>query len=284
MKYAELIEKKQHGTPRFPIEYYHLNKKHPRYVMPLHWHKEYEIIRVLSGSMTVYLNSERYELGGGDCVFIEGGCLKRGYPHSCIYECLVFDTALLNSGIERFSEGPFGDPLGAKKQHRNFISADEKQLQATIDALFSAVKSKGACYELQTLGLLYTLFYELHRSGHILQSQDRPEGKGIQTVMSLLKWIDAHVTEHITLADVARVAGLSEKYVCRIFREYTSKTVIDYVNERRIERACAQLMTSGITETAFNCGFNDLSYFCKTFKKHMGITPSQYKKAAPGES
>ena len=53
MKYSELIEKRRHGTREFPIEHYYIDKTHPRYVMALHWHKEFEIIKVRSGRLTV---------------------------------------------------------------------------------------------------------------------------------------------------------------------------------------------------------------------------------------
>ena len=74
---------------------------------------------------------------------------------------------------------------------------------------------------------------------------------------------------------------MNEKYLCRFFKDYTSRTPIDYINNLRIEAACHEL-TSGdmtITEAAIECGFNDISYFSKMFKKYKGITPREYSKA-----
>ena len=64
----------------------------------------------------------------------------------------------------------------------------------------------------------------------------------------------------------------------RFFKELVGKTPIDYLNFYRIERACEMLISGekNITETAFECGFNDISYFIKTFKKYKGIPPKQY--------
>ena len=60
----------------------------------------------------------------------------------------------------------------------------------------------------------------------------------------------------------------------------TYRTPIDYLNYYRIERACYQLLTTNhsITEIAYSSGFNDLSYFIKTFKKYKGVTPKNYLK------
>ena len=55
-------------------------------------------------------------------------------------------------------------------------------------------------------------------------------------------------------------------------------TPVDYLNYYRIERACHILTTTElpVTEVAYRCGFNDSSYFVKTFRKYMGITPRAY--------
>ncbi len=279
MKYAELIEKKHHGTPNFPIEYYRIDKSHPRYVMPLHWHKEYEIIKIKNGSLTVYLNNTKYELISGDCLFIEGGCLKRAYPHNCTYDCLVFDISLLNSKMGNNLENLFCDLKGPNTQYINFISRNDYEIHSTVDELLEITKSGSDFYEIKTIGLLYMLFYELYRSKYIFNSPNTSIDKSLQTIMSLLSWIDEHISEHITLAEISKAVKLSEKYICRIFKEYTSKTVMDYINERRIENASAEMLCKSITEAAFNSGFNDLSYFCKTFKKYKNTTPSQYKRS-----
>ena len=71
---------------------------------------------------------------------------------------------------------------------------------------------------------------------------------------------------------------MTPKYFCRFFLEMTHRTPIDYLNYQRIEHACYQLVTTdaSITDIAYSCGFNDLSYFIKTFKKYKGITPGKY--------
>ena len=97
----------------------------------------------------------------------------------------------------------------------------------------------------------------------------------------LLDYVDAHYNERISLTDLAQKANMNEKYLCRIFYNYTSKTPIAYINELRVEKACydMQIKNATVTEAAINCGFNDLSYFTKVFKSVKKITPTQYKKS-----
>lgn len=56
---------------------------------------------------------------------------------------------------------------------------------------------------------------------------------------------------------------------------------MDYLNRQRIEQACYELSTTGdsITDIAYRNGFNDLSYFIRTFKKYKGTTPGKYNKS-----
>ena len=272
MQYSELIEKKKHGTPDFPIEYYYIDRSHPRYIMATHWHKEFELIRVLSGRLTVYLNTVKYDLLPGQCVFVEGGCLKWALPENCVYECLVFDTALLGKGEQTLllEEG--------EHSYKNLIATEDAQILDSIDRLFTSAREEKPYYRLEVVSLLSGLFYRLHLSGYITQNRNYTTDRKLRTVISLLKWIEKNNTQEITLQKIADYAGLTPKYLCRIFKNYTSKTIMDYVNESRIERSCIELLHNSVTEAAFNCGFNDVSYFCKTFKKHKGMTPKEYKK------
>ena len=71
---------------------------------------------------------------------------------------------------------------------------------------------------------------------------------------------------------------MNAKYFCRYFREMTHRTPIDYLNYYRIEQACFQLATSNsaVADIGMSCGFNDVSYFIKTFRKYKGMTPKKY--------
>ena len=90
--------------------------------------------------------------------------------------------------------------------------------------------------------------------------------------------IETSYDQCLTLDILAKEAGMNAKYFCRFFHEMTHRTPIDYLNYQRIEHACYELATSenSVTDVAFNCGFNDLSYFIKTFKRYKGKTPGKY--------
>lgn len=84
----------------------------------------------------------------------------------------------------------------------------------------------------------------------------------------------------ITLEDVCRVTALSPSHFSYLFKCVTGKSFTKYLNYVRVMKAAEMLLTTGksITEIAFDCGFNDLAYFCRVFKKEIGVPPAKYRK------
>jgi len=78
---------------------------------------------------------------------------------------------------------------------------------------------------------------------------------------------------------MAQKANMSQKYFCSFFKEMTSKTPMEYLILYRIECSARKLKSTdmSVTDVALSCGFNDLSYFIKTFKKIKGCTPAKFK-------
>ncbi len=280
MNHADYIERIFHGSPDFPLEYYFIDEGHPRYIMRAHWHREFEIIRVLDGSLTVYLNNAPYLLHRGDILLIQGGCLHRAEPTGCIYECVVFDPVMLKRQKNDVTEKYLAPIITSQLHINNLAAQEDPQLQDTVNALFAVLGAQSEFYELEVYGLLFRLFSGLYVKKHMISVKKAMPSHQIQTVLRLVEWIERNFAEPISLDKLSELFGLNKKYLCRIFKAYTSKTVMEYVNELRIENACYDICVRGknITEASYDSGFNDLSYFCKVFKQYKGMTPKEFKK------
>lgn len=92
--------------------------------------------------------------------------------------------------------------------------------------------------------------------------------------------MDAHLTEDLTLEDIAQAAGLSRSYFSAIFRQLNGVTVWDYITRKRIELAMEYLRHGNlpITQIASMCGFNTIANFNRSFKLVTHCTPSQFRK------
>ena len=279
MKYNELNEKKQHGSPNFPIQYYRVNRTHPQYIMALHWHKEFEILRIVSGDFKLYINNIEYNLTAGDVAFIGCGLLHRGEPKTCEYECAVFDINMLRRrSADKIS--PLILPIISGNSLVNtLLQKDDSLLYSTVSSLFFALQNEAPFFEFSVYGILFNLFHTLYSNGLIEKAApNKRSGHQTEIIANLIDYIETHYCEHISLKQLSTLSGLNEKYLCKLFKEFTDHTPIDYINSLRIEGACHEITANrkSITEAAFDSGFNDLSYFCRTFKKHKGVTPKKY--------
>lgn len=281
MRYLATHEHAPRGTFDFPIELYYVDPSHPRYEMPFHWHMEHELILVLQGVLRLSVEGEAFELAPGDCMLIADGAIHGGTPEGCIYECLVFDlerflagtttcgqrAALLTEGDARL-EGKF--PAGT-------------QAAAIVSQLFQAMETERPGYELTTMGLLWQLWGELLGQRLLGAVEPGPprDIRRAQAVKNVLRRIRSSYGQPLTLEDLAAEAALEPKYFCRVFRQITGRTPINYLNYYRVECAAELLCTTqgSITDIALECGFGDVSYFSRMFRRYKGQTPGQYRRA-----
>ena len=108
---------------------------------------------------------------------------------------------------------------------------------------------------------------------------DNSRQRGLLEVEKTKSYIDEHLSEDISMADLAKHAYLSPNYLGKVFLEKVGMSISEYINMRRIERAC-ELIRQGnakIYEIAEMVGIRDPNYFSALFKKIQGISPSEYK-------
>ncbi len=284
MKYLVCHEKETRGTFDFPIELYYVNRFHPRYEMPFHWHMECELILVLQGLFELSLDGKPLTLRAGESAFIPEGVVHGGIPRNCVYECLVFD-------MERFvSDGtvcrrPYAELIGTG-MHINGLFPPESVAGGTVKALFDAVKKRQIGYEFTTTGLLWQLIGIVLREGlcSLPTEEERRNSRRAMQMKNALRRIRTDYASVLTLEQLAEEASMVPQYFCRVFRQVTGRTPVDYLNYYRIECAAELLLSTqlSVTEIALQCGFNDISYFSKLFRKYKDVSANAFRKEGSG--
>ena len=274
-------EDRRRGTYEFPFEFHHIDTSHPRYVMSYHWHVEYEIIRILKGQLTVTLDEKSFTADADDVIFIHSGVLHSGIPDGCIYQCIVFDVNAflkLNSVCADYMQKIIHQEVMI---YHHFTKKQPEIIQI-VNNLFDAMWKHPSGYEMIVIGQFYHFFGSIFGNHYYLDSipKARRDYKRILQLKQVVEFIEKNYASPITLQQLSASVSMSPKYFCRFFSEMTHQTPMDYLNRQRIEQACYQLSTAddSITEIAYRNGFNDLSYFIRTFKKYKGTTPGKYKK------
>lgn len=108
----------------------------------------------------------------------------------------------------------------------------------------------------------------------------RPGSLSIQAVARVRSYIEENVGERISLEDLARIAQVSRFHFARQFRLRTGQSPMGYLLRARIERAKQMLGDSAmkVAEIAVALGFADQSHFTRTFRRFVGVPPSEYRR------
>lgn len=106
--------------------------------------------------------------------------------------------------------------------------------------------------------------------------------QGTERFSKTYRYILERYRTGFTLENVAAVAGMTPKAFCRYFKRMTGKTLTRFTNELRVEYACSRLNVPGcsVSDVCFDSGFNNLTHFNTSFRRHTGMTPSGYRVSA----
>lgn len=282
MKNLEFKEKISHGTKFFPFAYYSVTHIHPRYNMSVHWHEECEIIRILKGEFKLKINTKLYNLKTKDVIFINSGSIHSGIPKNCIYECLVFDITFLKR--ERsFTNSFLNSLINFEKEINTIYSLENQKILDIIDLIFRTMKEQKLGYDMKVFGLFYYLLGLIEENNLFTNQANNDHGnkKRLLQLKKVLSVIQTKYMYNLTLKDLSNSVNMNTNYFCKFFKELTEKTPMDYLNYYRVECAKEKLKETdlSITEIAYDCGFNDISYFTKVFKKYnTNLTPREFLK------
>ncbi len=276
MKFLALHENKNRGRFDFPLEIYNdITPAHTRYEMPFHWHTECEFIQVISGEFSLSVHDHTIVLTAGESAFIPSDSIHGGTPNNCSYQCLVFSL-----------DNIIGTNPARQKQYDSAMEQTPSKIikykhNEKIQQLFQHMKKEQNGYEFIVLGLIWQIVGDM-----IYETFDQENAfpianhnKQIYKIKNVLKMIRNQYPESLTLEMLADESGLNVQYFCKYFKNIIGKTPIDYLNYYRIECAAEILKTTDrrVTEVALDCGFNDLSYFIKLFKRNKGVSPRVYR-------
>ena len=119
---------------------------------------------------------------------------------------------------------------------------------------------------------------------HVSQEQLMSESPRVpqhsqHAFMIMLQYIQTHYEADITLADISNTANISKNTALRYFQENIGISPVEYLIQYRISQACKMLRGSSekIYNISVSVGYDNISYFCKLFKKYVGKSPTQYR-------
>ena len=267
-------EEKKHGVLGFPFEIYY-NVCQNGLSLYTHYHREFEILHIISGSGTAYVDNKCYNISSNDILFITSeqlhGIVKQTDAPGK-YTATVFASEFL--GFSDVIDSKYITPI-LNKTLRIPTLIRNKELTACILELTDL--SKCPSYELKAKSLIYKIWDILISLA--MPSTTKDINTNLKEIRTAISYIKMNYSQKITLHQLANLANMSKEYFCRKFSDITGVSPIQYLTQIRIENSCILLKNTdiGIGDIAMNCGFSSFSYFSETFKKHLACTPKEYR-------
>lgn len=284
-----LKEKTPHGDMMFPLMVHHYSGSYTgSMVIHPHWHKEYELLLAEAGTALFSVGDRRFDVAQGDIVFIRSGQLHSASvtsKDSFSFTAVVFDEALLAGRTDDDIELDYIDAV--KNGQIVFPVLIERggtgssMITADIKTIIRSFEKKTDAYKLRIKSLLFDIWYRLSSHPSSTIEPGRSGSGSITLVKSVMTYIQNNCTDDITLDILSKKFGISEGYLCRLFRRSVNMSVIDYLSSCRIQKAAQMLLTttSSVSEISADCGYSNISYFNKVFRRLMHRTPTEYRKA-----
>lgn len=274
-----------HGVPAFPLACYHDNLA--LCPVPWHWHDELEAVVVERGRCVVGAGAQKFVLSPGEGYFVNAGVLHAAWDldaSGCRFHSVVFHPRLVGGSLDSAFWHRYLQPLLECAPFKELkltpaVPWHARALRAVEQAWQSAVEEPPG-YEFAARQALSDLVLALCL--HMPAAPVRPGAKALRDagrIKLMLAYIHAHYAEALTTARIARSAAISESECLRCFRHTIGATPIQYLRQLRIQKAAELLLGTGakVSEIAAQCGFQEMSYFAKTFRELRGLSPTEFR-------
>ncbi len=288
-EYHLLRERRSHGNAMFPFMIYEIEtdeKTGER--VGCHWHEEIEFLVITGGTAEVTIDGRGYPAQEGNIFVIPPDCLhsvngKPGIPFS--FFAVDFAQTLLNSFVSGRIQQNYIDSVrtGAVVFSERLAPAQDWEYEASgILAQIRRIFAKQEpAYELlikaRLCELWYLLFTHARTTGRDPASATDYQVGIIRAVIGYLK---SHYESAVSLEALSKEFGISRGHLCRLFKQITKMTIVEYLNYYRISMSISWLRDTDreIGEIAGLTGFCNISYFNRVFRSYMHMTPTEYRR------
>ena len=210
----------------------------------------------VEGEMHYIYEGVEYTLSAGDAIL---------YPIGSVRKRFFGDAPALYASFNvKFAEE---FPLSVSGVLRKSLRSDTVQM---LESIRKTHTSLGEEKNVKCSALFYYLYYQLVETA---KENEHPHIKHIK------RYIAAHLSEKICLAEIAEAVHLVPHYCSALFSKHEGMSIFDFINLQRIELAKNLIMSGTLTlsEIAEHCGFDDYNYFSRVFKKVSGTSPGRWR-------
>lgn len=280
-----LMETVSHGSNDYPFRFYLDDLSlFDFHCVEWHWHTEFEFSFIKQENVVVSVGDQRFHLPEGSGVFINSKTLHSFHSEKdALIPNIVYAPSFLAPENSRIYQ-KYVLPVITSGPDFQIFSPDIPWQHKILDLLrqIIAAHDSDPVNELLISALLQSLWHLLYQNIKIGQLREKSDSAGAQARLQLMmQHIHAHYALPLTLEGIAGSANVSKSTARNLFHQYLQTTPVNYLNNYRLKEAARMLLSTEYTIYAIaqKSGFDSSAYFCRIFKKHYHITPSQYRIA-----
>lgn len=261
----------------------------PHFTYPWHFHSQYEFIYVLESYGTRFVADNIDNFRPGDLVLLgtnlphfwkSDEAFHQGDPDLKVKAVILqFHAELFREEFDKYADfQTIKELLVQSSRGIHFLPPTSEKAGRMI---LEILKTTGFMQVIRFLELMYLLSkskdFRLLATEAYRVDFNHPTNDRLARVMF---FVNQNYRQKISLEKVAEIAGYQNTAFCRFFREKTGKSFTDFLNEMRIGYACKLLIEGNYTvsQICYECGFNNLSNFNRTFKRITSFSPKDYQK------
>lgn len=267
---------------------------YPQLILPRHKHEEFELMLFTKGTGKQFVGDNVVEYKAGDMALIGSNIPHFHFCDALLSgekvinssgETLQFPLSIFPSAMEAIPDYEAIDLLLKRSQH-GIRFYDEGLWQQVYDLVMDIDNHTGIKRIMQLYMILdilsksrnYTLICET------AYYADNSREDNNQPVNMVYTYLFNHFREKITLQQIADYVKQNPAALCRYFKKRTDKSIFHCLSEIRIEHACRLLSHSNlpVSQIAYECGFNNLSYFNRQFQSIVNYSPTAYRDRLGG--
>mgnify|MGYP005789880859 FL=1 len=286
-EYQNYHETKSHTVSEFPYNTYLCSIPLDFTLVPLHWHAELEIVVIKKGTGLISVDFDKRAVTSGDIVFIRPGQLHSIEQYSTRvmeYENIILKPELLISGETDLCARQFITPLmKGELRCAAFLTPavpGYPEISDCISHIDYLCERQPNGYQLAVKGFLFQLLFLLISHHQKKSTIPALQTKSLEKIKTILKYVEEHYDEHITIDDMAALTFYSKSHFMKFFKAHMGTGFIEYLNDYRLTIAERLLRTSdaSVLEIAEKSGFDNLSYFNRIFKRKYGQSPGKQRR------
>lgn len=276
--------------PDFPIKTYIDSSINRNLSSQPHNHKEVELIYIPKGEMTFTVAGNQIVLNKNKIIFINSFVVHSSevtWSDTTEMQLLQFDPNITYNTASLY-EYKYLMPFMSENDIPYYIfevdfHKDYTALLNLMREILIEFQMKSIAYEISIKAALYKILTLLYRNEILSFSQNNiyKQKELLKKLEKVLAFVERNYFEDISVEDACNLTNFNYSYFCRLFREASGKSFIEYLNFVRVSVAEKLMLTTdkSITDIIGETGFSSMSYFNRVFKSVKGVSPSSYRKA-----